>query len=105
MYNLPFLRIDFSPIFDLRAWTYDGHVAFEDVEKLGEFVEFGFAQEVAKRGDAGAVASIETTSGGFFENAHGAEFVEKENSTELTYPLLPEKNWTRHGYQYDQAND
>jgi len=103
--DFPLFGIDFGPLFDLGAGADDGHVAFEDVEKLGELIHFGFAQETAKGGDAGVVAGIEAAFGGFFENAHGAEFIELKHLATTTDALLAKKYRSRHGQQYQHADD
>ncbi len=61
------------------AGTDEGHIANEDVPELGEFIEFGMAQElseggdalVAGGGDAGAVVAV-------FGFVHGAELENAE---------------------------
>ena len=60
-----------------RARTDQAHVAFEDVEEFGEFIQAGGAQEAPEAGEAllvGQQAAI-----GVAQVAHGAEFVELED--------------------------
>lgn len=64
----------------LGARAYDGHVAFQDVQELREFIEADSADEAADRGDAGIVlAGGESRHTVFFGiHAHTAEFVDRE---------------------------
>lgn len=64
----------------LRAGAYDGHVAFQDVQELREFIEADSADEAADGGDAGIVlARGESRHAVFFGiHAHAAEFVDRE---------------------------
>lgn len=64
----------------LGAGAYDGHVAFQDVQELREFIEADSADEAADRGDAGIVlAGGESRYAVFFGiHAHTAEFVDRE---------------------------
>lgn len=64
----------------LGARTYDGHVAFQDVQELREFIEADSADEAADGGDAGIVlAGGESRYTVFFGiHAHTAEFVDRE---------------------------
>lgn len=64
----------------LGAGSYDGHVAFQDVQELREFIEADSADEAADGGDAGIVlASGESRYAVFFGiHAHTAEFVDRE---------------------------
>lgn len=65
----------------LGAWAYDGHVAFQDVQELGEFVQADGADEAADGGDAGIVlAGGESCYAVFLGiHAHAAEFVDGED--------------------------
>lgn len=72
---------------------------------MGELVQFGFPQEAAKGGDAGVVAGIEAATGGFFQNTHGAEFIEPKHLAAMTDALLAEKYRPRHGEQYQHGDD
>lgn len=58
------------------SWAYDGHVAFEDVQQLGQFVEADGADEAPHFGDPGIVfAGTEPGYTVFFcIHAHAAEF-------------------------------
>lgn len=64
----------------LGAGSYDGHVAFQDVQELGKLVNADGADEAADRGDAGIVlAGGESRYAVFFGiHAHTAEFVDRE---------------------------
>lgn len=64
----------------LGAGAYDGHVAFQDVQELREFIEADSADEAADGGDAGIVlAGGESRHAVFFGiHAHTAEFVDRE---------------------------
>lgn len=64
----------------LGAGAYDGHVAFQDVQELWEFIEADSADEAADGGDAGIVlAGGESRYAVFFGiHAHTAEFVDRE---------------------------
>ena len=64
----------------LGARAYDGHVAFQDVQELREFIEADGADEAADGGDAGIVlAGGESRYAVFFGiHAHTAEFVDRE---------------------------
>ena len=60
--------------------AYDGHVAFQDVQELREFIEADGADEAPDGGDAGIVlAGGESRHAVFFGvHAHTAEFVDRE---------------------------
>lgn len=64
----------------LGAGAYDGHVAFQDVQELREFIEADGADEAPDGGDAGIVlAGGESRHAVFFGiHAHTAEFVDRE---------------------------
>lgn len=64
----------------LGAGAYDGHVAFQDVQELREFIEADSADEAAYGGDAGIVlAGGESRYTVFLRiHAHAAEFVDRE---------------------------
>lgn len=64
----------------LGAGAYDGHVAFQDVQELWEFIEADSADEAADGGDAGIVlAGGESRYAVFFGiHAHASEFVDRE---------------------------
>ena len=60
-----------------RARTHQAHLAFEDVEEFGEFIQAGGAQEAPEAGEALLVG--EQVALGITQVAHGAEFVEFED--------------------------
>ena len=64
----------------LGTGAYDGHVAFQDVQELREFIEADSADEAADGGDAGIVLTGgESRYTVFFGiHAHTAEFVDRE---------------------------
>lgn len=64
----------------LGARSYDGHVAFQDVQELREFIEADSADEAADGSDAGIVlAGGESRYAVFFGiHAHTAEFVDRK---------------------------
>lgn len=64
----------------LGAGTYDGHVAFQDVQELREFVYADGADEAADGGDAGILlAGGESRHTVFLGiHAHTAEFVDRK---------------------------
>lgn len=64
----------------LGAGSYDGHVAFQDVQELREFIEADSADEAADGGDTGIVlAGGESRYAVFFGiHAHTTEFVDRE---------------------------
>lgn len=64
----------------LGAGAYDGHVAFQYVQELREFIEADSADEAADGGDAGIVLTGgESRYAVFFGiHAHTAEFVDRE---------------------------
>lgn len=64
----------------LGARAYDGHVAFQDVQELREFIEADSTDEATDGGDAGIVlARGESRHAVFFGiHAHAAEFVDRE---------------------------
>ena len=64
----------------LGAGSYDGHVAFQDVQELREFIEADSADEAADGCDAGIVLTGgESRYAVFFGiHAHTAEFVDRE---------------------------
>lgn len=64
----------------LGAGSYDGHVAFQDVQELREFIKADSTDEATDRCDAGIVlASGESRYAIFFGiHAHTAEFVDRE---------------------------
>jgi hypothetical protein len=58
-----------------RAWTDEGHLAEEDVEELGEFVEAGFAEESSDGGGSRVVVGGPDGAGVIFGVwDHGSEF-------------------------------
>lgn len=65
----------------LGAGAYDGHVAFQDVQELREFIEADGADEATDGGDAGIVlAGGESRYAVFLGiHAHAAEFVDGED--------------------------
>lgn len=65
---------------NLGAGSYDGHVAFQDVQELREFIEADSADEASDGGDAGIIlAGGESRHAVFFGiHAHTAEFVDRE---------------------------
>lgn len=65
----------------LGARAYDGHVAFQDVQELREFIEPDSADEAADGGDAGIVLTGgESRHAVFFGiHAHAAEFIDGED--------------------------
>lgn len=64
----------------LGAGTYDGHVAFQDVQELWELVDTDSTDEAADGGDAGIVLTGgESRHAVFFGiHAHTAEFVDRK---------------------------
>jgi len=77
----------------LGAWADHTHVAEEDVEELGEFVESAGAQEASDAGDAGVGGLgvfIARLLGG--AAAHGAQFVEFEGAAVLADAGLGEED-------------
>lgn len=64
----------------LGTRAYDRHVAFQDIQELGEFVHTNGADKAADGGDAGIVlAGGESRHAVFFSiHAHTAEFVDRE---------------------------
>jgi len=58
----------------LGTGSDDGHLAFEDVYELGEFVDAGFAEELPEIGDAAVVDDGKNSTGGFGIANHGAQF-------------------------------
>lgn len=64
----------------LGAGSYDGHVAFQDVQELREFIEADSADEAADGCDAGIVLTGgESRYAVFFGiHAHTAEFVDRK---------------------------
>lgn len=68
----------------------EGHLAKEDVEELGEFVEGGFAEEAADFGQARILAGLWAGAEGVGVGAHGAELVEGEGLAAAAGTLLAE---------------
>lgn len=64
----------------LGAGAYDGHVAFQDVQELREFIEADSADESADGGDAGIVLACGESGNAVFLciHTHAAEFVDRE---------------------------
>ena len=64
----------------LGAGAYDGHVAFQDVQELGELVDTDSTDEAADRGDSWIVLACgESGNTVFFGiHAHTAEFVDRK---------------------------
>ena len=73
-----------------RARTDQAHLAFEDVEELGQFIQAGGAQEAPEAGEALLVGEQVTL--GITQVAHGAEFVEFEDPTVQPGALLAENH-------------
>ncbi|PIT17481.1 hypothetical protein BGI32_02540 [Snodgrassella alvi] len=70
------------------------HVAFEDIPELGQFVDAGFADDVADAGDAG-VAQLRHLGAVFFGvAAHAAEFVDAEFAAAAADAVLAEQDVT-----------
>ncbi len=62
-----------------RARTDQAHLAQQDVPELGQFIQFGIAQEFAKGGDAGiAIGGDFAALVAFVFFVHGAEFEDAE---------------------------
>src|ERR1019366_9044422 len=69
----------FDELGALGAGADDGHLAFEDVEELGQLVEADGAKKAADFGDAGIVLLCPYGAGGEFGvDAHGTELVHGE---------------------------
>ena len=82
---------------DFRAFgpgPHDGHVAFQDVQQLGQFVEADGPDEAAHFGDPGVVfAGAETGYPVFFGiHAHAAEFQDREDFPVFGKPFLAVEN-------------
>src|SRR5208282_565063 len=77
----------------LGARADDTHVAFEDVEELGQFIEVRFAQEGADPGPArivvGGPAGVALFAAA---DAHGAEFEHAEDAPVEAYAILNKKD-------------
>lgn len=69
---------------------YDGHIPFQDVQQLGQFVEADGPNEPAHPGDPGIVfAGAETGHAVFFGiHAHAAEFQDGEDFAVFGQPFL-----------------
>ncbi len=88
-----------------RAGADDAHVAFEDIDELGQLVDFGFAQETAHRqhpripaGRVQSAAQVRTRL------EHGGEFPDVEGGVVQTDPLLEIKNLMLAGEAEDEAD-
>ncbi len=84
-----------------RSRAYEGHVTFEDIPELGEFIEGGLADEFADPGDTGVVLHFEHEAfhfillhelglAGFCVTVHGAELVHLEAASVLAHAFLGE---------------
>lgn len=103
MHSLP--GAEFDQVFLVeqgRAGTDDAHVTFQDAEQLGEFVEAGFAKELANGGEpaVGISQKMGGNSGGV--DAHGAEFGHLEDDVVAPYPVGPVEDRTG-GCEPDQC--
>lgn len=64
----------------LGARSYDGHVAFQDVQELGELVDTDSTDEAADRGDSWIVLACGESGNAVFLciHTHATEFVDRE---------------------------
>ena len=62
------------------AGAYDGHVAFQDVQELGELVDTDSTDEAADRGDSWIVLACGESSNAVFLciHTHATEFVDRK---------------------------
>ena len=83
--------------------TDQAHLAAQDVDQLGKFIETEFADEPSNSGDAGVVGQFEDRAGHFIEDFqfvfalgrvgnHGAEFEHGERFSIQARPLLSEQD-------------
>jgi len=69
----------------------DAHMADQDVEELGQFVEVAIAKETAHPGDPGIVVGG-LFGIGFRIDAHGPEFEAWEGTSQEAYACLHEED-------------
>lgn len=77
---------------DFRARPDERHIAYEHIPKLGEFVEFGFAEEMASAGDSGVAVAEGELAAGFGGGPHGAEFQQAKRLSVFAHPCLLEEH-------------
>ena len=87
------------------ARPHNGHAALQHVVKLRQFVQAGFAQEGAQRGDSLIVfLGLRHLAVQFVMNLHGSKFV---NANEFAIPTISnlfEQNRATHGEVNGQGN-
>ena len=88
----------------VRTGTYDAHVASQHVKKLGEFVDVGFAHEIAKGKFAGIVTCcLQVVC--VFVDMHRTEFVTIKVFAVQSGALLFEEEWSGTLALDDDGND
>jgi hypothetical protein len=90
---------------DFRARADEAHVAGEDVEKLRELVDFGFAEPAAEGSDAGISRSGEERAGMERSGAHGAKFEDAKGLLLEAGACLREEGWAGAGEADGDGND
>lgn len=86
--KLLFVKFDADGPF--RPGADETHVAFEDVEELGDLIDPGASEKVAEAGDPG-IPGDGGGAGGFGVEPHGAELVNGEGFAPETDALLAEE--------------
>jgi len=77
----------------VRPRANNGHVAFQYVDELGQFVQGCLPQKTANACQA-LVAPRGLQDVRLSVWLHGTEFQEGENPAVLAMPLLPEQDWS-----------
>lgn len=81
-------RVHLDIVAHLGTRAHEAHVADEDVDELGQFVEFVAADDVAGAGDARVAATDGDEAAAVGAGTHAAEFVETEVAAAASYAHL-----------------
>ena len=78
-------------VVECRAWPYKNHIAFDDVDEVGEFIQTEFADERTcfEQVFFGITEEVSGNVGGVF--FHAAEFVQLEKAVVFSDTFLFEK--------------
>lgn len=88
-----YLRIHLRVVGHMWTWSHNAHIAPENVEELGEFVNVGLPHEVAER-EFSRVVDRCLLHVGCLVDVHGAEFIAGERLSVESSPFLFEKDGT-----------
>jgi len=91
-----------GPFFVLpgQEWpgTDKGHVAFEYIDQLGQFVDAEFTKETTDVRDAWIAIVAGRKAIGIDVGSHGSEFIERKNLSFQSNAILPEDGWAGRFY-------